>query len=226
MANRTPLAPKEYYHIYNRGTEKRNIFSREPDYERFITLLYLANGTKPVRIDNLRKQGETLLSLALQADRGRSLVDLCAYCLMPNHFHLLVRAKDGVGISRFMQKLTTAYTMYFNTRYERSGALFQGVFKSSHTRDDRYLKYLISYIHLNPIKLIEPTWKERGIANRKRAENYLGDYKYSSYLDYLGQKRLSSQLISKHMLPDYFETPGSFKKNVTEWLDFSTKIAR
>ncbi len=139
---------------------------------------------------------------------------------MPNHVHLLIREKNDGGTSRFMQKLATAYTMYFNTRYERTGSLFQGAFKSSHADDDRYLKYLISYIHLNPVKLIEPKWKERGIENRKAAEKYLKEYEYSSYLDYLGVKRKEKAIIDAAALPEYFESPSDFKTSVTEWLSY------
>lgn len=220
MGNRSPLAVDEYYHLYNRGVDKRRIFSRPVDYERFIALLYLANSVEPIRLDNLFKQGETLLGLALAHKRDATLTDVCAYCLMPNHVHLLVREKNEGGTSRFMQKLATGYTMYFNTRYERTGALFQGVFKSSHVTNDRYLKYLISYIHLNPVKLIEPKWKETGIKNRKAAEEYLEGYRYSSYLDYLGSKRKENVIIDTSVLPEYFESPSDFKTSVTEWLSF------
>ena len=177
MSRSIKFAPKEYYHLYNRGTEKRQIFSSDADRERFLTLLYLSNDSAPVRIDNLmqqaHQQGRTLLEVALASERGELLVDLCAYCLMPNHFHLLVRERSNDGISRFMQKLTTGYTMYFNTRRERTGSLFHGKFKAEHAKDNRYLKYLISYIHLNPVKLIESKWKETGITKRKRAEMFL-----------------------------------------------------
>jgi putative transposase len=139
---------------------------------------------------------------------------------MPNHFHLLVHEIEKGGISRFMQKLTTGYTMYFNVRYERSGALLQGRFKAIHASEDRHLKYLIAYIHLNPIKLIEPKWRENGIKNQLRARKYLEEYQYSSYLDYLGEKRLQSDIINKNALPKYFDTPKNFKENITSWLKY------
>ena len=156
----------------------------------------------------------------LALERGEPLVDLCAYCLMPNHFHLLVRERSSGGISRFMQKLTTGYTMYFNTRRERTGALFQGRFKAEHAKEDRYLKYLISYIHLNPVKLIESKWKETGIVNRKRAETYLEQYRWSSFGDYCGLERPEGALINQSALPAYHETPHDFKESVTEWLGY------
>ena len=139
---------------------------------------------------------------------------------MPNHFHILASEKQENGISKFMQKIMTGYTMYFNKKYERTGVLFQGKFKSTHANDDRYLAYLISYIHLNPIKLIEPEWKEVGINDLKQAEKYLDSYKYSSYQDFLGRKRIENAILNKNLLPKYFNSDIDFKKSVVEWLSY------
>jgi len=216
MARRITLAPDEFYHIYNRGTEKRTVFSTKGDYERFLALLYLCNSSDPVEVSS----GRHAFERAVSVDRGKPLVQICSYCLMPNHFHLLIREVEYGGISRFMQKLATGYTMYFNERNDRTGALFQGRFKATHADDDRYLAYLISYIHLNPVKLIEPQWKEDGIRNRTKAEEYLGTYRYSSYLDYLGQDRAEGAILDKTALPEYFKTPSEFKAAVTQWLSY------
>jgi putative transposase len=222
MGKRVASAPGDFYHLYNRGTDKRKIFLTKRDYERFLSLLYVANSKKPVRLDDVPRspQGETLRDILLAVDRGETVVDLAAYCLMPNHFHLLVKEKEAGSISRFMQKLTTGYTMYFNKRHGRSGVLLQGVFKSEHVAEDRYLKYLVSYIHLNPIKLIDRKWKENGIRDRKKAEKFLEQYMYSSYIDYGGIGRLEQKLITKRALPHYFETSKDFKASVTEWLGY------
>ncbi len=112
--------------------------------------------------------------------------------------------------------------MYFNKRYERSGNLFQGKFKAKHIDNDEYLKYLISYVHLNPIKLIDQKWKENGIKNKKQSEKYLGKYSYSSYLDYIGLTRVENKIINKSSLPEYFETIKDFETNVTEWLSYNS----
>ncbi|TSC68738.1 MAG: hypothetical protein G01um101456_520 [Parcubacteria group bacterium Gr01-1014_56] len=169
-----------------------------------------------------KNAGRTLKEVA-EIDRGGLLIDIGAYCLMPNHFHLLISEKEKGGISKFMQKLTTGYTMYFNTRYERTGALFQGKFKATHANDDRYLNYLISYIHLNPIKLTEPHWKESGIQNKKKAEKFLETYDYSSFLDYTGKTRLENKLINTEILPKHFDSPKDFKSSITEWLNFKVE---
>jgi putative transposase len=224
MARNIIIAPGEFYHIYNRGTDKRKIFLLREDYERFLSLLYLSNNVDPVRIDNIRhlksQQGLTLLEAALKSKRNQLLIDIGAYCLMPNHFHLIARERVDGGMSRFMQKLTTAYTMYFNIRHERNGALFQGTFKATHAKDDRYLSYVLAYIHLNPIKLIDPKWKENGISNQRKAKSYLERYTFSSYLDYIGKKRIQNVIINENALPDYGNSVKDFRQNTLAWLQY------
>ncbi len=216
MTRLIDFGPGEYYHLYNRGTEKRNIFLEKNDYDRFLALLYLANQIGPTE---LKLQGRTLEEIS-EPRKGGRLVDIVVYCLMPNHFHLLVRECQDGGISKFMQKLTTGYTMYFNKKNERSGALFQGKFKATHAADDRYLRYLVSYIHLNPVKIIEPKWKETGITDKVRAERYLESYASSSYLDYLGKQRPEGIILTREALPEYFSSSTDFKTFVTEWLTY------
>lgn len=221
MSRKISIAHNEFYHLYNRGTEKREIFTSEADRQRFLALLYLCNTPEPIHIDSIKKsRGSTSLELLLEADQKETLVDIGAYCLMPNHFHLLVREKEERGISRFMQKLTTGYTMYFNKRHERTGSLFQGKFKATHANEDRYLKYLISYIHMNPVKLVEPRWKESGIHDRQAVEEYLKAYRYSSYRDYIGESRIEAKIINKNAFPDYFNNVRDFETEVSDWLAY------
>lgn len=218
MTRAFAFAPGEFYHVYNRGTEKRNIFSSRADYDRFLALLYLCNQASVV---HLQLQGRTLKEI-LGKREGEPLVEIVAYCLMPNHFHLLVRELEEGGLSKFMQKLMTGYTMYFNKKNDRSGSLFQGKFKATHVANDRYLRYLVSYIHLNPVKLIEPKWKETGIGDRAAAERYLAQYAPSSYRDYLGEMRVENNILRTDALPEYFDSGMRFKEFVTEWLTYNS----
>src|SRR3989344_3251058 len=119
-----------------------------------------------------------------------------------------------------MEKLLTGYAMYFNKKYERVGPLFQGTFKAEHADRDEYLKYLFAYIHLNPVKFIEPRWKERGIHDKRRAEQYLKQYRYSSYLDYIGFERGEHIILAKDEAPDYFANTYEFKDFIDDWLMF------
>ncbi len=211
MGIRIPLVSGEFYHLYNRGTDKREVFITRNDYERFLCNLYLANTKENIRLDNLQRteEGSTLLSRVFQVERRENLVSIAAYCLMPNHFHLLVRQNTEGGISQFMQKLATAYTMYFNAKYERSGALFQGKFKSKAAQEDTYLKYLLAYIHLNPYKFTQPS-----------------TYPYSSYRDFIGEKRVQGKLLDKAAFPDYFPGPENFEKEMREWLNYRNEEGR
>lgn len=219
MTRQMKIAPEEFYHLYNRGVEKRKIFLCRADYERFEALLYLANQTEPV---DLKYQGRSFAEIS-EARAGDPLIEIIAYCLMPNHFHLLVREYIEGGTAKFMQKLTTGYTMYFNKRNARNGALFEGTYKTKHVSEDRYFQYLVSYIHLNPIKLFDPKWKEDGIKDRVGAERYLARYAHSSYLDYVGKKRAQALILEKKTLLDIFVSAGEFKTCVTEWLIYNTE---
>lgn len=225
MLRKITFAPEEYYHLYNRGVDKRIIFKNDSDYERFMVLLYVCNGEISVQVRNFLSQGRSLGEI-YNEEIGKSLVNIGAYCLMPNHFHLLVKERVEGGISTFMKKVSTAYSMYFNVKYKRSGALFQGRFKAEHVNNDVYLKYLYSYIHLNPVKLIEPKWKEEGITDTKRAKQYLKDFKYSSYQDYLGLTRTEESILSSKAFPEYFESVIDFEECTDDMLTYKQNNIR
>jgi len=209
----------EYYHVYNRGTDKRVIFTSSIDYNRFIILLHLCNNINSIDISELISGGLSFPELInLQVEER--LVDIGAYCLMHNHFHLLLKENQENGISLFMKKLLTGYSMYFNRKYKRTGGLFEGPFLARHADTDEYLKYLISYIHLNPIKIIDPQWKENGIMDRIAAKKYLAQYSYSSYFDYMGVNREEEKILNKKAFPEYFDNLDEFEKFINEWLSF------
>src|SRR3989344_6748269 len=116
-----PFAWGEWYHCYNRGVEKRITFEDTRDYHRFLELLYLANDEMPLRREDV---GELALGDVLLTPRGKRLVAIGAFCLMPNHFHLVLKEIVEGGITSFMRKMGTAYTLYFNARHGRGGNLF------------------------------------------------------------------------------------------------------
>lgn len=216
MARRTPIVSGEYYHLYNRGVDKRGIFLSAADYERFVTLLYACNGVRHVDLD---EQGKSISALLERnVDRGEPVVDICAYVLMPNHFHILAREIKEGGMAKFMQKLSIAYTSYFNKKNGRSGSLFQGTYQAKHASKDPYCSYIVSYIHLNPVKLIDPQWKENGIGNRVEAEKFLREYVFSSYLDYGGTNRLMGLILNKSALPSWCVSAGDFRAETASWL--------
>ncbi|MBI5077760.1 MAG: transposase [Candidatus Yonathbacteria bacterium] len=209
----------EFYHLYSRGTDKRIIFMDHHDYQRFKALLYVCNSTNPVDIAKHFRGGRTFEEL-FDIEREDTLVDIGVYCLMPNHIHLLVREKTDGGITKFMHKLLTAYSMYFNKKNSRTGSLFESKFKAKHVNTDEYLKYNFAYQHLNPVKIIDPKWKENGIADRETAKRFLMEYSYSSYPDYQGVVRPESKILSRAAFPEYFTTVGDFDAFISDWLSY------
>lgn len=215
MERKFKFATDEFYHVYNRGNNKSVIFVSDADRKRFQKLLYVCNNTKPVVFKTI--QGHPLDKIK----RDETLVDIGAYCLMPNHFHLLLREKIDGGISQFVEKLSTGYSMYFNKKCERTGKLFEGRFRATHVDTDEYLKYLFAYIHLNPVKIIDPKWKENGIQNREIAKKYLEGYAYSSHADYLGTVRQEGKILERDAFPEYFSEAKDFEGFIDDWLDYS-----
>jgi len=226
MATRKDIFSEgEFYHLYNRGNSKQEIFLNDEDRDRFLKLLYLCNSDKSInfREDIINKQIN-----AWNYDRGEQLVSIGAWVLMPNHFHIYVTGSQRATlweagknpVSLFMNKLTTAYSMYFNKKYSRTGSLFEGRFKSVHVSGDEQAKYLFSYIHLNPVKLLDKNWKQDGIKNSKKVLVFLDKYKWSSYLDYLGIDREEKKVVNLEDFPDYFSNKKILKEEMFDWLSF------
>ena len=226
----------EYYHLYNRGNNHQLIFLDDKDRDRFVKLLYLCNSIKSInfRDDIINQKIE-----AFDFDRGKQVVSIGAWVLMPNHFHVFIcippdsprlnlgelgenkkNKKEDYSISLFMKKLSTAYSMYVNKKHDRTGGLFEGTFKSTRTISDSQTKYNFSYIHLNPVKLIDPHWKEEGIKDYKKTLDFLDKYQWSSYQDYRGKKRPENKIISPKDFPEYFSDSRVFDEEIFEWLNF------
>lgn len=199
------------YHIYNRGVNKRSIFKTAKDYSVFISYLrdYLTVPIPDIETtsDN-RLQGVSLtVAPSRKPNNYNGEIELLAYCLMPNHFHLLVKQNSEMGINYFMRSLSTKYVRYFNTRYNRVGHLFQDTYKAVKVENEYQLTYLSKYIHRNPLDL----------ANYKKEDMPLVDYKYSSYRNYL--KLFSQEWLMTKMILDLFSVKNkrnSYQKFVEE----------
>lgn len=218
------FAEGEYYHVYNRGNSKQVIFLDDQDKDRFVKLLYLSNSGKNINFrDDITERGID----AFDFDRGEQIVSIGAWVLMPNHFHIYITPRQRLGVednnfvANFIHKLCTSYSMYFNRKYKRTGKLFEGVFKSTHVESDEQAKYNFSYIHLNPVKLIDSLWRENGIQDIKKTLEFLDSYKWSSFLDYKGEKRLENKIISSEDFPDYFSDKKVFEEEIFEWLNYN-----
>src|SRR3989338_5660791 len=226
MFRKDAFIPGEFYHIYNRGIDKRIIFKSPYDYQRFMMLLYIANNQEPLRLDDLlnqNKNNKTYQDMFF-VRRGGPLVSIGAWCIMPNHFHLLLRERVEGGISKFMKKVGTGYSMYFNIKYQRAGNLFGGPFKSKYIAKDLYLKHLFGYINLNPLDIQFPEW-ERLIdkQNSKIWQEFLKKYLYSSFQDYIGVNRGERSILNLKAFPKYFLTNKEFGDFLESYLSFDPK---
>lgn len=214
MQRKIQFSEGEFYHVYNRGVEKREIFSDNNDRERFLRLLYIANSTESFVFRDIEDKK------LHEIDRKKPLIAIGAYCLMPNHFHALVKEIEPGGTSKFMAKTATGYSMYYNKKNNRVGALFQGTFQAQHITRDEHLRYLYAYIHLNPIKASDPRWKEGSVQDTIRAQQFLHMYRYSSYLDYCGVDREEKAILSQEEFPEYFTQPHSFEELMHDFLEY------
>ena len=209
------FAVGEHYHAYNRGVDKRDIFLGPRDYERFLYHLFSCNDTAPLLNSQFHYRGlASIVNLAV--DKRNRLVDIVCFCLMSNHFHLLLRQRLEDGISKFMQKMGTAYTMYFNTGQQRNGSLFQGTFKAKHIDQDIYLKHLTRYIHLNPLEFFEHRWKDSGIVNINGAMKYIREYPWSSYRNFVGENKYGFLLDSK-IIKGFYANRVEYEQFVKDW---------
>lgn len=209
MSRNIKIVPNEFYHIYNRGVEKRDIFMNNEDRIRFLRCLKEFNNGNNIALRDLTNYigvGETYgVSVRKRKKEFDPIVDIVCFCLMPNHFHLILRELILGGVSMFMRKLGNGYTGYFNLKYERVGSLFQGVYKAKHINTDEFFKHLVLYIHNNPVELAVPKWKEDGIKNLNRVSEFLNSYRWSSHNEYCGKSVYNNGIINKDLMAEFFE---------------------
>lgn len=219
MERKVSFVEGEYYHVYNRGVDKRTIFFNNYDYKRFLLLLHVLNTNENLKIRDLLRSHS--FSELLEIKNKNPLVAIGVYCLMPNHFHLLLTQLARGGISKFMLKLQTSYSMYFNIKNKRSGALFQGPFKSQHLDTDEYLKYIYSYIHLNPAKLKDKNWMKCGPKKMSSLKEFVLKYEYSSIGEY---RKNNFFIINPDVFPKYKKLYKSekeyFKNMIDDWFNY------
>ncbi|MEK7517025.1 MAG: transposase [Patescibacteria group bacterium] len=197
------FANNEFYHVYNRGVEKRITFTNKRDYNRFIeTIDYYRMKDPPVRFSFKNRP-----ILVPKTPTSSPLAEIICFCLMPNHFHILLKQIDDNGISIFMSKLSNSYTKYFNTKYKRVGPLFQGSFRAVRIEDDEQLLHVSRYIHLNP--LIDYLTRD------------LRTYAYSSYPEFLG---LREGFCRKEVILDNFNSFSDYEQFVLDQEDYGRTI--
>lgn len=199
----TPLVNNEFYHLFNRGVEKRTIFTKPWDYRRFLKSCYYYQFLGPKPSFSKFSKSESNIFKPLPENK---IVEIISYCLMPNHFHLQVRQLKENGISIFLSQFLNSYTKYFNIKYSRVGALFQGTFKAVLVETDEQLIHLSRYIHLNPVV--------SGLVKN------LDEWSWSSYLEYMNQPILCS---TKEIL-DFFPSKEKYKEFAESQIDLGTTL--
>lgn len=231
---RPQLVKGEIYHVILRGIENRKVFLDIEDILRFIFDLaefndksqiinnfqnflrikkaFLNQDAASIKWDVIPIRG-SLCDIYKILDKNKEkefIVEILAICLMPTHIHLLLSPLIPNGISLFIQKLG-GYSTYFNNKYNRFGSLFHRPFKAVHIKTQEQLEIVVCYIHINPIELIEPKWKEKGVKDPKRAMRFLENYWCSSLPDYLGKKSLSG-IIHRDFIDKIFKGPTAHRK--------------
>lgn len=202
---KTSLVTGEYYHVYNRGVDRRTIFQDGGDLDRFYESIHQFNCVEPI--------GSIFLnSFSKDKVKEKKLVEIISYCLNSNHYHFILLQASKNGISEFMKRLSGGYTQYFNTKHKRSGALFQGKFKSNHIDSNEYLLHASAYVNLNnrfkgePSRLSKSSWDEYvgqvdgGICNtgiildQFKNRKYYKEFALSSLEDIISRKELEKEL--------------------------------
>jgi len=219
----------ELYHVFNRGVEKREIFLQTSDFYRFIFCLYELNEKGLIkmrdRIEERQKRKGEKYTGATCVSKGEAIVEVIIFCLMPNHYHLILRQLVDGGISLFMKKLANSYVGYFNEKYDRKGmgSLFQGRFKAVHIKDDKQFFNLVCYIFSNPVEIIEKDWKEIGSKNPKKAIQFLKSYRWSNFLDCLGVSNFSS-VTKRDFVIEFFGGSNKVEESVESWILYKTEL--
>jgi len=209
---RPQLVNDEIYHIFNRGIEKKATFTDKREYKRaHLTLDFYRFKNPALRLSKVLDLEASLREefFSHLKKEGTKLVEILSYCLMPNHFHLLVKQLQEQGIKIFLSNFSNSYTRYFNTKHKRIGSLFQGIFKAVRIEDNEQLIHVSRYIHLNPI--VSFIVKKENLAN----------YDWSSLPEYLGKKE--EGICAKELILSSFSSIKKYQDFVYDQIDYAKK---
>lgn len=198
-----PFINNGFYHLYNRGLQREPIFNNYRDYSFFLRSFFYYQVENPKPKFSLYRQ-----SKVFPIDPTKKMVEILAYCLMPNHFHLFVKQVRDNGISEFMRKFIHSYTKYRNVKYKRQGPVLNGVFKAVTIETDEQLVHVSRYIHLNPLV--------------SRLVKDLRLYQWSSYPVYIGLQN-NEQIAKDHVL-NFFKNSQAYEKFVLDQAEYGTTL--
>lgn len=212
-----------FVHVFNRGNRKQIIVRDKKDKWHFLQMLYYFNNKfSPDNIfrqlrESLKSDFNSKLIWPNEWPPRKPIVKILCFCLMNNHFHLLLKEIQEGGITMFMRKLGTGMTNYFNTKYRETGRLFQGAYKARRIDEDDYLKYLSVYIQVkNPFELLYGDDIKKAVQNFDKAFNFAANYPYCSLSNYIRKSDKTSSIINKDFLGDSFSSPKEYKKFAKE----------
>lgn len=206
------LRDGEIYHVFNRGIDRRGTFTDKKEFERIQKLIkFYRHKDIPIRFSQVNQQPQEIREKILDdLYKSERIIDILSYCIMPNHFHFLLKQTNEKGISTFVSNITNAYTKYFNTKNKRTGPLFEGVFKAVHIESEEQLLHVSRYIHLNPVS--------SSIIPDEDLENY----KWSSYREYLP---ISAEEISqKEFILNMFKSISAYQEFVNNQIDYAKQL--
>lgn len=209
-----PLVTKETYHVLNRGSGSIPIFKHYHDYQRLTyAFRYYQYQNPPSKFSLflLSSQAEREKTLTKLKQSGKLLVEILAYCLMPNHYHFLLRQLRDNGIVDFIRLTTGSYSKYFNIKYDRSGSLFGGRFQAVRVETEEQFLHLNRYIHLNPYS-----------AFLVKSRQSLLSYPYSSLSEYLNTQK--TNICQKKIIFSYFKTPQDYQKFILDRADYQRNL--
>ncbi|MDP3724221.1 MAG: transposase [bacterium] len=208
-----PFVTDHYYHIFNRSVNKQPIFLQRPNYQRFIDIIRFYKVAKPPcrfsRFLDLPQRDQIAVIEALAL--AKPSVSVLTYCIMPNHFHLLVRQEQDRGISNMVSVIQNSYAKYFNIKYGRVGAFWQGPFKAVLVEDDEQLLHVSRYIHLNPYT--------SDIIQRKEE---IFTYPWSSIGEYVGTKE--GEFCRKEEIVSHYRSPEEYAEFIRDRADYQKRL--
>lgn len=191
----------EYYHVFNRGVDKQNIYKDRMDY------IFLLNSLHRFNTSNSQKTSKK---------ESEPLVSIISYTATSNHFHIQLRQELTNGISRFLHKVEMSYARYFNKKYNRKGRLFESTFQARHLNSDSYLEHIPRYIHLNILDLTEHDWRSGKIFNWSNALEFMNQYPWSSHKAYMTRDE-AVPILNMDIINDMFPTKDDYTEFLRQW---------
>ncbi len=208
----------ELFHVLNRGVEKRTLFLDDRDRLRFVCGLELFNDSKPIEISSAKSDwaADFMQKGPTRSLKRKKLVDIHGWCLMGNHYHLLLSECAEDGLTRFITKLNVGYAKYFNEKYKRSGTLYQGRTKKILIDRDAHFLHILHYIHFNPLDFLKTarSWRAGHVGSSRTALAHLLKYRWSSYCDYVGKKNFPF-ILTTDLFSDVY---GNYKNAAAKYL--------